>query len=111
MEVAKNPKQINSLRQRRLDIAWPQRGEHTQNAAKQFFEHTTPPEFLRSWIQFKKLPAAAVPITCIDSIRISSNQSYFEGPHYCTRIDANTIKNFSFISVFIPARIRIHEGS
>jgi hypothetical protein len=24
----------------------------------------------------------------------------FEGPHYCTRIDANTIKNFSFIGVF-----------
>jgi len=24
----------------------------------------------------------------------------FEGPHYCTRIDANAIKNFAFYWVF-----------
>jgi hypothetical protein len=101
LELTEDPQQINSLCEGGPDIAWPQRGEHTQNAGKQFFEHAAPPEFLRSWIQIKKPPAPATSITCIDSIRISSNQSFFEGPHYCTRIDAIAIKNFIFFRVFL----------
>ena len=92
-EVAENPQQVKSLRERRIKIPWSQRRENSQNALGQLFH---PHDRVTLHLQFL--------MSCL-----GPEQS--KGQHYCTKCYAKGSRILAFPQIFIGAPQKLtHPG-